>query len=107
MAARMIFVFGSNESGIHGAGAARIAREKYGATLGCAYGRTGDAFGIPTKDNRFQTLPLSKIKWYVDGFLMDAREHQGDTFMVTRVGCGLANLKDEDVAPLFAQAPDN
>jgi hypothetical protein len=25
--------------------------------------------------------------------------------MVTRIGCGLAGLKDEDIAPMFAIAP--
>ncbi|QIW87238.1 hypothetical protein Ab1vBOLIVR2_gp43 [Agrobacterium phage OLIVR2] len=28
-------------------------------------------------------------------------------FQVTRIGCGLAGLKDEEVAPMFIGAPDN
>jgi len=103
----LVFVFGSNESGVHGAGAARVAREKYGATWGCAYGRTGDAFGIPTKSRMLEPLSLKRIEWYVKGFLTYAREHPQDTYMVTRVGCGLAGFKDEDIAPMFALAPDN
>jgi hypothetical protein len=36
-----------------------------------------------------------------------ARENIGTKFFVTRVGCGLAGKKDEEVAPMFAGAPAN
>ena len=47
-----IFVFGSNEAGRHGKGAALHASRHYGATYGVGFGRTGDAWAIPTKDAR-------------------------------------------------------
>lgn len=47
-----IFVFGSNLAGGHGAGAAKAAREHYGARYGVGSGRTGRAYAIPTKDGR-------------------------------------------------------
>lgn len=47
-----IFVFGSNPEGRHGAGAAKVAREKFGAIYGCGEGIQGHAYAIPTKDLR-------------------------------------------------------
>lgn len=47
-----IFVFGSNPEGRHGAGAAKIAREQFGAQYGIGEGLTGNAYALPTKDLR-------------------------------------------------------
>ena len=50
--ANTIFVFGSNPEGRHGAGAARIAREQFGAIYGQGEGLQGNAYALPTKDLR-------------------------------------------------------
>ena len=89
----MIFVFGSNEGGWHGAGAAKFALEHRGAKLGVPFGQEGQSFAIPTKD--------ATIKAYVDEFLEEAKLHPELDFQVTRIGCGLTGLKDEDIAPMF------
>jgi hypothetical protein len=102
-----VFVFGSNLSGIHGAGAALYAVQHYGAEYWVGVGRTGHAYALPTKDEDIETLPLERIKGYVDGFINHARVNPEDKFFVTRVGCGLAGYKDEDIAPMFKDAPDN
>lgn len=47
-----IFVFGSNPEGRHGAGAAKTAREKFGAKYGQGEGLQGNAYALPTKDLR-------------------------------------------------------
>lgn len=47
-----IFVFGSNPEGRHGAGAAKVAREQFGAKYGVGEGLTGNAYALPTKDLR-------------------------------------------------------
>lgn len=114
---RMIFVFGSNEGGIHGAGAAKYACDKRGAKYGDSYGMTGSCFAIPTKAVSFDpkadrafvshTLPLDQINDYVRGFLAFARGHPETQFQVTCIGCGLAGLKHEDIAPMFRDAPSN
>ena len=44
------------------------------------------------------------IKPYVDDFIRFAKEHPGLTFLVTRIGCGIAGFRDEQIAPLFADA---
>lgn len=65
------------------------------------------SYGIPTKDENIQTLPLEAIKAFVDSFLKDATRHKDKEFFVTRIGCGLAGYKDEQIAPLFKGAPHN
>lgn len=50
--ANTIFVFGSNPEGRHGTGAAKIAREQFGAKYGVGEGLTGNAYALPTKDLR-------------------------------------------------------
>lgn len=98
-----IFVFGSNEAGIHGRGAAKQAR-LWGAKIGIGEGISGQTYAIPTKDRDIKTLPISKIKKYVDNFISFAKDTQSYTFLVTEIGCGLAGYKPEDIAPLFKEA---
>ena len=50
-----IFVFGSNPEGRHGAGAAKVAREQFGAKYGVGEGITGNSYALPTKDLRVKT----------------------------------------------------
>ena len=102
-----IFVFGSNLAGRHGAGAALYARKHFGAAYGTGRGRTGNAYAIPTKDERIKTLPLNRIAQYVSDFIAYAKAHPDLSFQVTRIGCGLAGYLDHQIAPLFAGAPDN
>lgn len=103
----MIFVFGSNLSGIHGAGAAREAMERHGAKFGNPYGLQGNSFAIPTKSKHINTLSLPEIKAYVDRFIAFAKKNKDLKFKVTQIGCGLAGLKAVDIAPMFKDAPDN
>lgn len=104
----MIFVFGSNEGGYHGAGAARYAREHRGAVMGEFFGPTGNCFAIPTKDASIRkTLPMWKIRQYVQGFLAAARVTPEVTYQVTCIGCGLAGLSHHQIAPMFTLAPEN
>jgi hypothetical protein len=107
----MIFVFGSNLAGYHGAGAAKYAMIHKGAQLGIGVGRTGQCYAIPTKGvykgSIGQTLPLRTIQGYVDEFLAYARCNPTMTFQVTCIGCGLAGLRHEQIAPMFIGAPMN
>lgn len=107
MTPAIIFVFGSNEAGIHGAGAARFAHQHYGAEWGVGFGLAGQSFAIPTKDAEIETLPLMAVGSYVRKFLAFAREHSHMNFLVTRIGCGLAGYTDAEIAPFFRGAPDN
>jgi hypothetical protein len=44
---------------------------------------------------------------FVGQFVVYAQENLDTIFLVTRIGCGLAGFKDEDIAPLFRNAPHN
>lgn len=99
-----VFVFGSNESGRHGKGAAKTAM-KWGAVYGQAEGLQGNTYGIPTVNASIRkSLSIDKIKIYVDNFINYAKLHPNKTFLVTEIGCGLAGLKVKQVAPLFKEA---
>lgn len=100
-----IFVFGSNESGIHGGGAARLANDKFGAIWGEPEGEFGQTYAIPTKDKTVRnTLSLEQIHEYVDKFISHAKNNPDKIYLVTEIGCGLAGLTPREVAPLFAKA---
>lgn len=101
-----VFVFGSNEAGRHGAGAALTARRKFGAKLGKGVGHSGQTYAIPTKNAKLKTISLTKIGKYVDDFIQFAKSMPELKFYVTEIGCGLAGYTPKDVAPLFANAID-
>lgn len=94
-----IFVFGSNLEGKHLGGAAKAAHNRFGAQWGVGVGLTGQTYAIPTMQGGIET-----IKPYVDQFIEYAKEHQEKKFLVTRIGCGIAGFKDEEIAPLFKKA---
>ena len=96
-----VFVFGSNEAGIHGAGAAKLAAQKFGAISGVGYGLQGQSFGIPTKDLFIRTLPLDKVEFYIYSFLTEVMEYPDTEFLVTKIGCGLAGYSEPQIANLF------
>lgn len=94
-----IFVFGSNLAGMHGGGAAWVANMKFGAEWGVGVGLTGQSYAIPTMHGGVET-----IKPYVDEFIRFAQANPELKFLVTRIGCGIAGFKDEEIAPLFDEA---
>lgn len=94
-----IFVYGANERGLHGAGAAKLALT-WGAKMG-KYGFNGQTYGIPTKDRNIKSLPLIKIEEHVNLFLRFAWMQDQYTYLVTKIGCGLAGYKESEIAPLF------
>jgi hypothetical protein len=94
-----IFVFGSNLAGAHAGGAARFAVERFGAIMGQGVGLQGQSYAIPTMQGGVNTiLP------YVEEFIRFADCHPELTFLVTRIGCGIAGFTPREIAPLFAGA---
>lgn len=102
-----VFVFGSNLAGVHGAGAAAWAYRFAGAHWEVGEGLMGESYAIPTKNRQIQTLPLEEIEKHVKNFLVFAESHPELEFFVTRIGCGLAGYKDDEIAPLFYDVPQN
>ncbi len=120
-------MFGSNEGGYHGAGAALHALQKHGAVYGqccgaqfkegwlegqgrvdLSYYSPGQrSFAIPTKDRRMRTLSLDSIAKSVFQFLHHAHSLPDTPFYVTAIGTGLAGYAHADIAPMFKDAPPN
>ena len=97
-----IFVFGSNLAGAHGGGAARLAYNRFGAIWGQGVGLQGQSYAIPTMQGGVET-----IKPYVDEFIRFAKQHLEQKFLVTKIGCGIAGFKVDEIAPLFYHAIDS
>ena len=101
------FVFGSNDAGRHGKGAALCAKKYFGAVYGQGHGEQGNSYAIATKDTSLRSLSIDHIRENVRVFLQHATNHPHKQFAVSRVGCGLAGYSDEEIAPLFKGHPQN
>ena len=107
-----IFVFGSNLLGIHGKGAAKTARELFGAKPGIGEGLTGNCYAFPTVTGPTGSLTTRQLTHehlqHARGLLFStARELPKMTFLLTKVGCGLAGFTEEYMASLFTDSPPN
>jgi hypothetical protein len=96
-----VFVFGSNAAGAHAGGAARFAVERFGAVWGVGEGIQGQSYAVPTMGS------LGELVEAIDRLLAYAAAHPELTFLVTKLGTGIAGLTVEQVAPLFAGHGDN
>jgi len=96
-----IFVFGSNLSGIHGAGAAYVAWKQHGAVWGQGEGQWGNSYAIPTKDGYLRTLALWQIDINIKNFSIWVGQHPDFGYYLTPIGCGLAGYKRRQIKPLF------
>lgn len=101
MVMNAIFVFGSNLKGVHGAGAAKVAEEKFGAVRGIGIGLQGQSYAIPTKRTWNESLTLEEINQHVSDFVQFCNTGWPSFYFVTRVGCGLAGYNDSVIAPMF------
>ena len=96
-----VFVFGSNLSGLHRGGAAKVAM-KWGAVWGDGVGLRGNTYAIPTLNKDLaRTMTVNEIKPYVNDFIDFAKGNPDLRFYVTEIGCGIAGLTIEEVAPMF------
>ena len=96
-----IFVFGSNIHGMHGGGAARIANQDFGAEWGVGEGLTGQCYALPTMEGG-----VDYIGEKVQNFIKCAKAHPELRFYVTKVACGIAGFRTDEIGPLFADAID-
>jgi len=96
-----IFVFGSNLAGVHAGGAAKTAAENFGAIEGKGEGLFGQSYAFPTKDEKLETLSLDQIDASIDNLLICCRNNPNLTFYLTKVGCGLAGYRVDEIANRF------
>ena len=92
-----IFVFGSNNRGLHNGGAALEALAHHGAIIGQAEGLQGNAYAIPTTG-----VSREEMAQAVARFCQFALHHPEMLFKVTAIGCGHAGYTPREMAPLFA-----
>lgn len=102
-----IFVFGSNLAGHHLGGAARQAHEHFGAEWGVGEGLMGQSYAFPTLDVAFQKRKLNELGASVFKLYQCCEENPDKEFMLTKVGCGIAGFKEEQVKDLFCDPPKN
>jgi len=83
-----VFVFGSNPEGRHGKGAAKIAKDSFGAKYGQGEGLQGNAYALPTKDLRikknkgFKSISPEQIVENIQKMYDSAINNPGKTFKV-------------------------
>lgn len=103
-----VFVFGSNLAGRHGGGAAFTATAKYGAVWGRGKGLQGRSYAFPTMDAELQPLRLyNELLTHTTEFRIFAELAPDMQFVLTRVGCGIARLPEEQMRWLFETMPTN
>lgn len=102
-----VFVFGSNRLGAHRGGAARYAYDHFGAELSNSEGIQGQSYALPTMDKDMKPYSSYNLKKVVNSFVYYARQHPEKTFLLTKVGCGIAGFTEAQIAPLFRHTPGN
>jgi hypothetical protein len=100
LAPNEVFVFGSNEKGLHYGGAAKTAYERFGAAMGEGVGLHGMSYAIPSMGG------LAVMSEHVKEFCEFAKAHPEKHFLVTEIGCGIAGYNPSEVAPLFEGCSD-
>lgn len=102
-----IFVFGSNLAGHHLGGAARWAFDNFGAEWCVGEGMTGKCYAFPTLDVAFRKLSQKRLVKARDNLFVAATANPHLTFLLTKVGCGIAGHPEYGMRVLFVDAPDN
>lgn len=94
-------VVGTNIGGRHTGGAAKYAYENFDLQWGCGEGLSGQCYALPTMEGPVMLRRAALT------FIVFAMNNPGMTFLLTRVGCGIAGYTDAVVAPMFDGCPAN
>ena len=96
-----IFVFGSNAIGAHAGGAAKYAKDNFGAIEGIGQGLVGQTFAIDTMGRK------ERIEEGAEMLRDTALRLPALTFYLTKVGSGIAGFTEAEISPLFKDMPTN
>lgn len=102
-----IFVFGSNLMGDNIGGAARQAKDKFGAEDGIGEGLSGRCYAFPTLTKLFEKRKYLELEESKNRLYATARALPEKTFLLTKVGCGIAGYPENVMKVLFTNAPKN
>lgn len=94
-----IFVFNQKKTGYSRLATAELAYKSFDADKSVGEGLTGKAYAIPTDYDNLYELGL-----HIEQFILFAREHTEFVFLVTKIGCGGAGRRVDEIAPLFRKA---
>lgn len=107
-----VIIVGTNTQGIHGAGLAKVCKDKWGLIPGIPMGLCGQSYAIVTKDLR-KFNPYSpehptykeKMIGYIASQLLTlytlAHFETEKVFYVTLIGCGLGGFNVDEIKPVF------
>lgn len=102
-----VFVFGSNLSGMHAGGAAKYAKDNFGAEEGVGEGITGQCYAFPTLGHNLEMRKDRDMKISVHKLYKACEVNSDKTFLLTAVGTGIAGYPIEYMKSLFENAPAN
>jgi predicted NAD-dependent protein-ADP-ribosyltransferase YbiA (DUF1768 family) len=114
-----VFVFGSNDRGVHGLGAAKTAVDEFGAIRGQASGQQGKSFAIRTKmyeNNKLteyndlagiskKTMDRMTVE-DLNALRLEAVNNPNKKYYVTEIGTKLAGRTVEQMKDFFTRMED-
>jgi hypothetical protein len=106
-----IFVFGSNPEGRHGAGAAKYAKDNFGAIYGQGEGLQGKSYALPTKDlrvkenNSLKSISSENITSNIKRLYDVAKQNPTKEFLISDYSeNNLNGYTGEEMATMFINA---
>lgn len=102
-----IFIFGSNQAGRHGGGAAKVAIDQFGAVYGVGEGLVGQSYAFPTLTFDYKKRPIDELAFSVSVLKSTAEALPSVRFYLTKVGCGIAGYDEDVMKALFVDMPVN
>jgi hypothetical protein len=115
-----VFVFGSNTEGRHGLGAAKDAKNMFGALQGQAEGLQGKSYAIVTKNltsgvemfgrkitkTGERSIERFEIREQLEDLMEFAENNLDKKFYVSKLGSSLAGYSVEEIKDLFEKIKD-
>lgn len=98
-----VFVFGSNLNGNHIGGAAKLAKDEFGAEELVGEGLKGQSYAFPTLDKEMQKVSAEEFKKSIQKLIDCANKNTTNIFLVTKVGCGIAGFTEDKVKEYFTE----
>lgn len=100
-------VVGTNQRGNHAGGLARQAYEVWGLLPGISEGLVGQCYGFPTLNENYCQESTEDLEQSRDRFYKTALANPELTFLLTKIGTGIAGFDENEMKKLFKDAPSN
>ena len=104
-----VIVIGTNFFGINGAGAAKLAQEKFGLKPNVPIGLCGQSYGIVTKDLKGK-VDKKELSFFIEKqvilLYLFANVRKDLYFYVTKIGCGLGGYTIKEIKSIFEKCKE-